>query len=223
MVFISLFVLAFRCGLDLYVNGETNFAGFSYLNKYAGNLESKGKLLAYQEQTALYSRKPSTLENDLVNSHQDMLLKKKGVSLNDLFSKLKWHQFSCASFVGGYGYMDIWASERFYRWFAILYALFGFYLIAAIIRGNKTEGLVQLATTLFASLLTIFISIHLSWVYAFQPQGRYLFPVIPMIGLFVYANRHYLNNRIVHAFLFLTFILSAYSFIFIGLARINSG
>jgi hypothetical protein len=218
---VGFLILTFRCGLDFYVNGETNFVGFSYLNKYFGNLENKGKLLAYQEEIADYCCKPSTLENDLANSHKDLHLKAKGLSLKHLFSRWEWHKFSFASFVGGYGWMDIWASRRFYRSMAILYILFGVYLTAAIVRSKDRKSLAQLGIFLFGLFLTVSISVALSWVYAFQPQGRYLFPAIPMLGLLVYSVRRHLHNLALHAFIVAAFLLSIYSFVFVALPQIN--
>jgi hypothetical protein len=221
MSLIAVAILTFRVGLDFYVNGETNFVGFSYVNKFFGNLETKGKLLAYQEEIAEYGCKPSTLENDLANSHKDLKLKDKGLSVTALFTEKKWHESSFKSFLGVYGYMNIWASGGFYLSFALLYLAFGFYVIFAVIRSRNKKSIVQLAITVLACCLTVFVSVMLSWIYAYQPQGRYLFPVIGMIGLFIYANRQHLNNLIVHAFIAGAFLFSIYSFIFWGLRMIN--
>lgn len=222
MFLIAAAVLTFRVGLDFYVNGETNFVGFSYVNKVFGNVESQGKLLAYQEQIAEYSRRPSTLENDLINSDPDLRLKDKGLSLAQLFTEKKWHESSFKSFLGVYGYMNIWASGRYYLPFILLYLAFGLYAIFAVIRSRDKKSVVQLAITALGSFLTVFVSVMLSWIYAYQPQGRYLFPGIGMIGLFVYANRRHLNNLIVHAFIAGAFLFSVYSFIFWGLRMINA-
>ncbi|MEJ7848065.1 MAG: hypothetical protein WKF92_08265 [Pyrinomonadaceae bacterium] len=222
MFLIAVAVLTFRISLDFYVNGETNFVGFSYINKFFGSLETTGKLLAFQEEIAEYPYRPSTLEKDLTNSHFGMKLKDKGVSLPQMFTQWKWHETSFNSFVGGYGYMNIWASGRFYKLMLLLYLGFGAYIIFSIIRVRDRKALKQFAIVTFGFFLTLFVSVMLSWIYAFQAQGRYFFPVIPMIGLFMYANRQLLNNSVVHAFLILTFLMSVYSFIFIGLARINS-
>jgi hypothetical protein len=221
MFLIALAVLSFRVGLDFYVNGETNFVGFSYVNKFFGNLETKGKLLAYQEEIAEYGCKPSTLENDLMNSHKDLSLKDKGLSLTALFTEKKWHESSFKSFLGVYGYMNIWASGGFYLSFALLYLAFGLYVIFAVARSRDRKSILQLAITALGCFLTVFVSVMLSWIYAFQPQGRYLFPAIGMAGLFVYANRQYLNNLIVHLFIAGAFLFSVYSFIFWGLKMIN--
>ena len=222
MFLIAVTVLSFRVGMDFYVNGETNFVGFSYVNKFFGGLETTGKLLAYQEEVAEYAYRPSTIEKDLKNSHVGLRLKDKGLSFAQLFTGWKWHESSFYSFVGVYNYMNIVASDRYYKLVLLLYLGFIAYLIFSVIRLKDKKAMKQLAIVLFACFLTIFVSVMLSWIYAFQAQGRYLFPIIPMIGLFVYANRQHLNNLIVHAFLVLAFLLSAYSFIFVGLARINS-
>lgn len=224
VVFISLIaaaVLAFRVGLDLYVNGETNFVGISYVNKFFGNIEA-GKLLAYQEKIADYAYRPSTLENDLMNSHRGLKLREKGVSFIQLFTDWNWHRSSFNSFVGLYGYMNLWASDMYYRAMLLLYLSFAAYVIFSVVRSRDRKCILQLSIVLFAILLTVSVSLMLSWLYAFQAQGRYLFPVIGMIGLFVYSNKRYFNNLIVHLFLLAAFLLSVYSFLFVALAGINS-
>lgn len=221
MLLIAGAILTFRIGLDFYVNGETNFAGFSYVNKFFGNFETTGKLLAYQEEIAEEGCKPSTPAKDLTNSCKDLKLKEKGLSLPEIFTEKKWHESSFKSFLGVYGYMNIWASGRYYLPFFLLYLAFGLYVIFSVIRSRNKKSIVQLAITALACFLTIFISVMLSWIYAYQPQGRYLFPVIGMIGLFIYANRQHLNNLIVHAFITGAFLFSIYSFIFWGLRMIN--
>jgi MFS family permease len=219
---IAVAILTFRVGLDLYVNGETNFAGISYIGKFFGKLETSGKLRAYQEEIAEYACKPSTLENDLMNSHKDLKLRDKGLSLTGLFTEREWHKSSFNSFVGVYGNMSIWASGRYYAPMLILYVAFGFYAAFCVILSKNPKSIKQLVITVLGCFLTVLISVIFSWIYAFQSQGRYLFPVIPMAGLFVYANRRNFNNVVVHAFLILAFLLSFYSFVFVGLGRINS-
>lgn len=221
MFLIAFAVLTFRVGLDLYVNSETNFVGFSYVNKFFGNFETTGKLLAYQEEIAEDGCKPSTPAKDLANSCKELKLKDKGLSFTELFTEKKWHESSFKSFLGVYGYMNIWASGRFYLPFFLLYLAFGLYVVFALIRSRDKRSIVQLAITAFGCFLTVFVSVMLSWIYAYQPQGRYLFPVIGMLGLFIYANRRHLNNLIVHVFITGAFLFSIYSFIFWGLRMIN--
>jgi hypothetical protein len=219
---VALSVLIFRVSLDFYANNETNFVAFSYLNKVVGNLEAKdSKLLIYQEKIARYDMKPSTLENDLQSSFKDLKLRDKGLSLTELFTSLGWHDFSFSSLVGVYGYMDIWATKWFYKVFAVPCIGFILYIFFVLIRGKEKKSIQQLAITVFSSILTIAISIYLSWTYAFQPQGRYLFPIIPMFALLIFSNRRYVRESVLNWFVLITFLLSTYSFIFVALWKIN--
>lgn len=216
-------ILGFRCGLDFYVNGETNFVGLSYLSYFRGNFEEKqNRLLAYQEEIADAPYKPSTVEKDLAGTDAAMKLKAKGLSYKDLFAEWQWHTISFKSFVGVFGYMNVLAPNFYYKLMFALYALFGLYLLVAILLARRRESVFELIIFLLAALLTVFISSYLSWTYAFQAQGRYLFPVAAMLGLLVYKNRRYLHDYIVHAFLVSGFLLSVYAFVFVGLAQINS-
>lgn len=218
---IALTVLTFRVGLDLCVNGETNYAGFSYVNKFFGNLENKGKLLAYQESIAEYPFRPSTVENDLANSHPDLNLRKRGVSFSEMLFAKGWIRFSSRSFFGLYGYMNIHATNRFYDLIYLLSFLFTAYLFYAVITSRDRESIIQLAITALGVSMTVFVSMMLSWFYAFQPQGRYLFPALAMCGLFIYVNRRHLDGRIVNLYVAAMFLLSVFSFVWWGLRQIN--
>jgi hypothetical protein len=116
--------------------------------------------------------------------------------------------------------MDVWAGGTYYHVMLALYLAFGLYAIVSIIRTRERKAMVQLAIVLVCSFLTVLVSVLLSWIYAFQPQGRYLFPMIGMLAILVYSNRAHLNNLIVHAFIVGSFLLSVYSFIFWGIKNL---
>ena len=214
-------VLIFRVGLDFYVNGETNYVGFSYVHKFFGNLENKGKLATYQESVAEYRFRSSTVENDPENAFPEIKMRQRGVGFFEMLFEKKWLEMSWKSFVGAYGYMNIWSSKRYYTQIFALHLIFAVFLIYAVVKSREKESLIQLGLMFFGCFLTVFVSMMLSWLYAFQPQGRYLFPVLPMLGLFVYANRRHFNNFAINAFLIAAFLLSCYSFVLFGLKKIN--
>jgi hypothetical protein len=57
---------------------------------------------------------------------------------------------------------------------------------------------------------------------SFQPQGRYLLPALPMLGILYYhVRQHVLSNLVEYLCIFL-FLLATYSFIFTGLANMSS-
>ena len=219
---VALSILTFRCALDFYVNGETNFVGLSYVNYFFGNFEDKkSRLLSYQEEIAHAPYKPSTVENDLANTHPLLKLKAKGMSFREIFTERHWHEDSFKSFVGIYGYMNILAPYFYYRLMTILYVVFGLYLLVAVAFRKNSVGIIQALIFVTGFCLTIFISVYLSWTYSYQAQGRYLFPVIAMVCLLVYSNRRHLNGLVFYAFVGGAFLLSIYSFVFVALARIN--
>ncbi len=215
-------VLCGRIGLDLHANGETNFVGVSYVSFLGtGTLRAGSRLRALQEEIAAVPFKPSTFENDPAQTEQSVLLRAKGVEFSEIFTKWKFHTQSFKSFVGVYGYMDKTASSFYYVLFACLYFLFGGYLVFSVVRTRDGKIVMQLCLLVAGLLATVLISALLSWTYAFQAQGRYLFPAIPMLGVFIYANRLLFDRRFMNFFLAAAFFLSVYSFVFVGLPRIN--
>lgn len=219
---IGLSILTFRCGLDFYVNGETNFVGLSYANYFLGNFEDqKSRLLEYQEAVAELPYKPSTVEKNLSGTDPSLKLKEKGKPFSHLFKERRWHEDSFKSFVGIYGYMNVLAGFSYYRLMQIFYTIFAVYLFVAVAARRKTRGIWQSLIYLAGFALTVFISAYLSWSYAYQAQGRYLFPIVAMTGVLVYANRARLDNLFVHAFIAATFLASVYSFIWVAIAGVN--
>jgi hypothetical protein len=218
----ALCVFGFRVGLDLYVNGETNFAGASYINYFFNGLETKpGKLLAYQEEIAEPDFKPSTMQRERYSSRPDINMRAKGVTAFDMLKQWRWHVVSFESFTGVYGYMSIFAPTWYYKVMFLLYSLFVFYVAAAIMASRDRAAILQGVLTAITCGLSILISFYLSWSYAFQAQGRYLFPIVPMAALLVYANRKHLHGWVVNGFIAISFALSVWSFVFVGLAKIN--
>lgn len=215
-------VFGFRIGLDIYVNGETNFAGASYINYFFNGLETKpGKLLAYQEEIAEPDFKPSTLERDRYRSRPDINMRAKGVTIREMLSEWRWHIVSFESLTGVYGYMNIFAADRYYKSMFLLYLLFGAYLAAMIITGRDRQAILQALLIAGGCAVSVLISFYLSWNYAFQAQGRYLFPVLPMVALLTFSNRNRLHGRLVNGFVLAAFSLSVWSFVFVGLPKIN--
>jgi hypothetical protein len=64
-----------------------------------------------------------------------------------------------------------------------------------------------------------------SYKYDFQPQGRYLFPIMPILGFTLYKLKENSGGKFTNQFVFpvsaILFFVGIYSFIFIGLASIG--
>jgi hypothetical protein len=219
---VAVLVLGFRVGLDLYVNGETNFVGASYINYLTGNMSSSGtKLAAYQEEVADPKYRPSVVESDIASTPPDVKMAAKGVPFLDIFTKWKWHRLSFHSFTGYYGYMTIFGPWIYYTLMLTIYILFGLYVAIMLFRSRDRRAIIQLTITGTSAIICILSSAYLSWTYAFQPQGRYLFPILPMTATLVAANRQRFNENILILLLLAAFVMSVYSFVFVGLMHLD--
>ena len=190
-----------RVGADYYVNG----------------VERGEKLVAMQEKTAHYWYKPST---ELDKKHVSMFMKERGTSLKGLLVKYKWFDHSFETGVGKYGYFTISGSETYYKLMKWSLMIFLVFLCGAIAIRGDTEGRLTALLVGALALALIGASIHRSWTIDFQPQGRYLFPILPMIGVILAKNRQALENKMFNLLTVHLFLLSLYSFIFVALLAI---
>jgi hypothetical protein len=195
---LSMFLL--RYGYDVAVNGW----------------DKADKMRAYAEKVAEQPFKPSLRLSP--DSYFGLGLRAKGLKYSELFSEWEWHKKSFRSFFGAYDYMKIFSSIRHYRTVFCIMSLFLIYIIASIlVKGERSDKIILVIVLGFISA-TIFISTYHSWVNDFQAQGRYLFPILGMLGTLLYQNQRVLNKCLVAIFVMVLCGLSAYSFIFIGLS-----
>jgi len=88
-----------------------------------------------------------------------------------------------------------------------------------LIRGGWNNNIL-LAAVMVAGGGLIAASLYHSWSADFQPQGRYLVPLVPMFSILYFHVRKKLEQKIFYFFFVCMFILSAYSFIYQALLRI---
>jgi hypothetical protein len=137
--------------------------------------------------------------------------------LTMLFAAPHWLWLTFQSSVGVYGYMIIFGAAEYYIATAMVYLAF----LALLVRGAGRSGDVNARYSLviagiFAALAVLVSSLH-SWIFDYQPQGRYLFPAFVMLGMAV-ADTRGRQPAAIYAAAVLAFILAAYSFYDVGLA-----
>ncbi len=161
--------------------------------------------------------KPST---PLANKHPEMYLRERGNSLDDMLRIYRWDGKSFLSSFGGYGFTEFFASPHFYDWVRIIgLSILSLMLFSVLVRGSSdTQVLFMLSMVL--GLMILAVSFYASWVRVLQPQGRYLAPILPILGVLYYHLRPCLYQWVFHCLILAMFLLSVYSFIFIGLAEI---
>ena len=168
---IFLFIVALLVYLPLY--------GY---DQYVNDFKKDEKGLIAMERHAAPQFKPSTMQNNLSSTYPGLRLKEKGISLQELLiQNSDWRELSFKSFFGLYGYMDLVSGEGYYL--AVTSALIGFFLIVFfyVVFTLPARDVIFIFFVLLFSGLVVGQSVYHSWVNDYEPQGRYLFPILPML------------------------------------------
>jgi len=198
---IGLSVFGLRVGADYLVNG----------------FDRGEKIASIQEQLAGHLFKPST---ELQKKHILLHRQARGITLEHTVMTDRWFERVFRSSFGVFGYFTISGTAGYYslvRWSGVLLLVFVF---ASIFRGGGLIGSGLAVSALGIAGGLIGISLYHSWTMDFQPQGRYLFPIVPILGILYGWNYAVINRRLLVLCLTPMFILAMYSFIFEALIRI---
>ncbi len=118
-----------------------------------------------------------------------LYLRERGKPLGFLFSERKWHLIAFASSFGNYGYFGVRPTSLY---FDRLLPVAGLFLLAlflpAVFRQDLVGGLI-FAGAVFSCVMVVAAAVYHSWVSDFQAQGRYLAPVLPILGVLIHENR----------------------------------
>jgi len=146
---------------------------------WVNDFQTGQKIVEHAEKVAVPEMRPSAQTSP--NSFPFMALRAKGVPLWDVLTTLDWLGLSFRSFCGLYGWMGVVAVPWFYRAFGGLYvALLAILILPVALRGSRRAWSLLIGVLVCAALV-LAQSVYRSWVYDFQGQGRYLFPVLPML------------------------------------------
>ncbi|MEE9338169.1 MAG: hypothetical protein V3U87_08820 [Methylococcaceae bacterium] len=191
-------IYGLRHGVDLLINGH---------NKY-------NQRMAYAEEHAEPNFRPSIASTK--DSYHGLRLRDKGVGFTEIFSPpWDWHSMSFKSFVGFYGYYAEFSPKWYYTYVLLIWAIVLFVIFRHMVfKANWQYKLFSLLsyTAICGGLL---MSILFCWLYDFQPQGRYMFPIIPIILVYFWTmfplwNRH--EKYIILSSVLILSLLSFYSF-----------
>ncbi len=185
-------------GLDLALNGTP------------GQKAETLKLIA--ETHADDGFKPSQLTGD--QAYPGRAMAQRGISLTDvLLEPYHWLGMSWATAFGVYSYLSVYPPA----W--LLQALQGLTLaitalaIVSLVRTREGGALPSLAIFAGGVALVLASSWLHSWVTDFQPQGRYLLSIIPMLALMIGTGRKTVPLRLYGVLIAAAFILSCLSFV----------
>lgn len=201
IVLVGILFSGLRVGLDAFVN----------------DFQRSIKINQLREELAEPLYKPST---PLEKKHPHLYRKARGETLKEFILIQRWFAKTFRSAFGVYGYFTASAPDIYYTvvsWVGVCFLLYiGLFVL---LRGGVGGWLLLLFCLCCAGGL-IAASLWHSWTSDFQPQGRYLFPIIPMLSIIVYHIRPLLPSPGFRLFTLSMFALSIYSFVYVALFNI---
>ncbi len=193
-------------------------AGIRVGANYAVNgMDLAAKKTIIQEQLANYTYKAST---PLEEKNPFLYRKARGDSLKKIIVVDRWFEKTYRSAFGVYGYFTVSAVDSYYNTVRpVAAALFLLVGLTFVFRGG-VSGNILFAFFISCSSVLIAASLYHSWTMDYQTQGRYLFPIIPMSCVILYHVRQRMKGAVYKLLLTSMFVLSLYSFVFVGLMRL---
>jgi hypothetical protein len=148
-----------------------------------------------------------------------LVLRKQGVPFAALFTERGWLAESFQSFCGVYRWMSLKDSDYYYLLMGLLYATLAALLLVRMARLSWHDAFFTAGVAATAGLVVV-MSAYSSWTADYQPQGRYLFPILPMFAFLFHRYRDALRSRAFYLLFGCLFAGSIYSFIFTALRNI---
>jgi len=197
LVAIAVIVAVPRVVWDVHVNGLP--------------AEKSKRIEAVAETYAGPEFKPSALQNH--QGHPKLWLASQGVGFSQLlFQPYHWIAICGASAFGVYGYMSVYTPLALYILLQAISVLAMGLLVRTLARNSSgSDRQAAVLGLCFCGLVILSSMLH-SWLHDFQPQGRYLFPCVPMVALMTDAARRNLPLAAVRWLVLAAFTVGVYSF-----------
>ena len=199
------------------VIGLSIFLAWNYLDVSINGTHKKVKIDKLAEKFALPQYKPSQQSSN--QSADNFHLRDKGMKFKEILLDHQWYKSTFKSFWGTYGYMSVSAPAPYYLLILFFIISFVGLLCFQFIGSMNSSDRVLLLLLAGFIFITILTSIFHSWTYDYQPQGRYLFPIIGMIVISCKNFTEYISRNVLIALVFILFSLSIYAYTSIGIPR----
>lgn len=181
--------------------------------------ERSAAMIAVTEDTAVPEYKPSALRNEALA--KGYRLRDQGAGVVELLLSKKWIASSSESFIGVYGYLNIKPPPYFANTMLLMLLVLAITVFVVTERSGVGTPY-AIAWSIMAGIATVFsASVGFSWIVDYQAQGRYLLAILPIMGGgLAFAGQYAASNKTLHVIVLSSFLLSAVSFIFIGMQQI---
>lgn len=182
-------------------------------DQYINHFQKTKNMIRIAEMYALHMFKPSTVEKSLSESYQGLRFKKKGITWQQMFLyNTEWRSLTFKSMTGLYGYMNFHSHPDYYTAMKNLFVLLLIVIFACTVYGTGQYAAVLASGTFCAVLLSIGVSVYYSWTTDYQPQGRYLFPIIAILMIGLSGLPTVFHRRFLPIFTTACFLMGVWSF-----------
>lgn len=127
---------------------------------------------------------------------------KMGVSLPYMIFTMRWLSRSILSFIGVFDYLSLYLHDSSYRIIKLLFILgaFGWFIhLGRWRRENpKYNNLTLHIVMILMCIITVSLSLYNSYFNDFQPQGRYLLPMLLPLNILLTHGWHQLTDALLH-------------------------
>ncbi len=176
-----------------------------------------GVVVEVTELRADYGYKPSTPPLLQAGS---MSFFGKGITLGELLTKYEFNKNTFRTFAGFFGSYAFGEGDWYYWTMGILYAALLIWLAYRLIKTKDKQRMWELLAVGFTCFLQYALIIFNSWFIDFQPQGRYLLPVVFFIAYLVSRLEHAKEDKVLRIILVCTCVLSLYCFWHVGIPNL---
>jgi hypothetical protein len=203
LMLIAASIFGVRVGMDVAANGW-------------GRAGIKAEMQELHASASYKSSAPLERKNLMLD------LKGQGHALGYLLVNARWFEKSFNSAFGVYGFTDFMASTTYYDLVRAISLILLAVLLLAVHKSPGHANMILLIILVICSSGLIAASIWSSWTTEFQPQGRYLFPILPMFSIVYYHAREYAPLNLLEWLSITLYLLAIYSFIYIGIANMSA-
>ena len=176
-----------------------------------------GVILDVTEQKAEYGYKPSTPAMEAAYS---MRFFEKGISLGELLTQYDFHTNLFRTFAGFFGSYAFGEADWYYLVMGILYLVLLGRTIQRLWKQKKAIYRWEIAAVAFTCFIQYVLIVGNSWFVDFQPQGRYLLPILFFIAYLISRVERVWEDKVLRTVLVCTCVLSLYCFWHVGIPNL---
>lgn len=180
-------------------------------------LDKLGVILDVTEQKAEYGYRPSTPAMEAAYS---MRFFEKGISLGELLTQYDFHTNLFRTFAGFFGSYAFGEADWYYIVMGILYLFLLGYTVQKLWKQKKAIYRWEIAAVAFTCFIQYVLIVGNSWFVDFQPQGRYLLPILFFIAYLISRVENVWEDKVLRTILVCTCVLSLYCFWHVGIPNL---